>query len=143
MSGTPGGVAFSQSAAVTRCRNIKESKLKAQQAISKLADEEVTIYTAQLEDTRHQLATQLSQQSSVEVRQECEADDVRISWDRKQQLNALIDKLTATKKMIMFQQEEREREANFKSKVREKRAAFAVRLARLDKRHLQERLESL
>ncbi|KAJ3210313.1 hypothetical protein HDU82_008385 [Entophlyctis luteolus] len=94
-----------------------------------------------LEDTRHQLATQLSQQSSVEVRQEGEANDVRISWDRKQQLNALIDKLTATKKMIMFQQEEREREANFKSKVREKRAAFAVRLARLDKRHLQERTE--
>ncbi|KAJ3118822.1 hypothetical protein HK100_000533 [Physocladia obscura] len=132
---------FSQSAAVTRCRHIKESKLKAQQAISKLADEEVTIYGAQLEDSRHQLTTQLYQQNSVEIRQSNEANDVRISWDRKQQLNTLIDKLTSTKKLIMFQQEERERESNFKTEVREKRAVFAIRLARLDKRHMQERIE--
>ncbi|KAJ3133037.1 hypothetical protein HK100_004763 [Physocladia obscura] len=132
---------FSQSAAVTRCRHIKESKLKAQQAISKLADEEVTIYGAQLEDSRHQLTTQLYQQNSVEIRQSNEANDVRISWDRKQQLNTLIDKLTSTKKLIMFHQEERERESNFKTEVREKRAVFAIRLVRLDKRHMQERIE--
>ncbi|KAJ3068190.1 Guanylate cyclase soluble subunit beta-2, partial [Podochytrium sp. JEL0797] len=134
---------FSQSAAVSRCRNVKESKLKAQHAIAKLADEEVTVFSAQLEDSRHQLSTQLQQQSAVGVRQSSEALDVKVSWERKQQLNLLIDKLTTVKKMILFQQESGEREAAFKAKIREKRSAFQVRLANLEKRQWTERNELL
>ncbi|ORY44736.1 hypothetical protein BCR33DRAFT_207709 [Rhizoclosmatium globosum] len=116
-------VRFSQSAAVTRCRNVKESKLKAQYAIAKLADEEVTIFTAQLEDTRHQLSTQLFQQSAVDMRQHEEAHDVKVSWERKQQLNSLIDKLTSIKKMIMFNKSQGKRVA-LKSKIRRKGPRF-------------------
>ncbi|KAI9339871.1 hypothetical protein BDR26DRAFT_369351 [Obelidium mucronatum] len=134
-------VKFSQSAAVTRCRNIKETKLKAQQALAKLADEEVTVCTANLEDARHQLRTQLAEQSSVEIRQTAEAKDTEISWTRKGQLNQLIDKLTGIKSLLRFQEEAREREIGFKSNIRQKRAAFQARLARLEQRHTAERNE--
>ncbi|KAJ3073112.1 hypothetical protein HDU98_002201, partial [Podochytrium sp. JEL0797] len=136
-------VKFSQTASVTRCRNIKEGKLKAQQALAKLADEEVTIYSANLEDARHQLRTTLAEQMSVDSRQSAEAGDTQVSWNRKNQLNQLIDKLTAIKSLLRFQEEARERELAFKSSIRQKRAAFAARLARLEQRHYAERNELL
>ncbi|KAJ3119616.1 hypothetical protein HK100_000231, partial [Physocladia obscura] len=132
---------FSQSAAVTRCRNVKETKLKAQNALAKLADEEVTIYSANLEDACHQLRTQLSEQTSVAARQTSEAKDTEISWERKDQLTKLIDKLTGIKSLLRFQEEARERELAFKSSIRQKRAAFAARLARQELRHAAERTE--
>ncbi|KAJ3008632.1 UNVERIFIED_CONTAM: Retinal guanylyl cyclase 1, partial [Siphonaria sp. JEL0065] len=134
-------MAFSQSAAVNRCRNVKETKLKAQQALVKLADEEVTIYFANLEESRHQLRTQLSEQTSVETRQAAEARDTQVSWERKEQLNKLVDKLTGIKSLLRFQEEAREREIGFKSSIRQKRAAFQDRLARLEQRHAAERNE--
>ncbi|KAI9339869.1 adenylate and guanylate cyclase catalytic domain-containing protein [Obelidium mucronatum] len=132
---------FSQSAAVNRCRNVKETKLKAQQALAKLADEEVTIYFANLEESRHQLRTQLAEQSAVELRQAAEARDTQVSWERKEQLNKLVDKLTRIKSLLRFQEEAREREIGFKSSIRQKRAAFQDRLARLEQRHAAERNE--
>ncbi|KAI9339966.1 hypothetical protein BDR26DRAFT_861896 [Obelidium mucronatum] len=134
-------VKFSQSAAVTRCRNIKESKLKAQEAIAKLADEEATIYSATLEQTRHQVGTQMREQALIELRQLEESKDSRVSWERKDQLTKLIDKLGACKATIRFQQEARERDAVFKASIRQKRAAFQVRLARLEQRQAVERNE--
>ncbi|KAJ3067760.1 Retinal guanylyl cyclase 2 [Podochytrium sp. JEL0797] len=136
-------VKFSQSSAVTRCRNLKEGKLKAQQALAKLADEEVTVYCANLEDARHQLHTTLGEQASVDSRQTAEAGDTQVSWNRKNQLNQLIDKLTAIKSLLRFQEEARERELAFKSSIRQKRAAFGARLARLEQRHTAERNELL
>ncbi|KAJ3296489.1 hypothetical protein HDU79_006514 [Rhizoclosmatium sp. JEL0117] len=133
--------AFSQSAAVNRCRNVKETKLRAQQALAKLADEEVTIYSANLEESRHQLRNQLYEQSAVEVRQLAEARDTQVSWERKEQLNKLIDKLTGIKSLLRFQEEARERELSFKSSIRQKRAAFQSRLVRLEQRHTAERNE--
>ncbi|KAJ3205581.1 Retinal guanylyl cyclase 2 [Entophlyctis luteolus] len=140
MSNQKATTTFSQSAAVTRCRNIKETKLKAQNALAKLADEEVTVYSANLDDWRHQLRTQLAEQSSVTTRQLSEAKDTEISWERKDQLTKLIDKLTSIKSLLRFQEEARERELAFKSSIRQKRAAFSVRLARLEQRHSAERL---
>ncbi|KAJ3393265.1 hypothetical protein HDU84_002344 [Entophlyctis sp. JEL0112] len=140
MSSPKAGTTFSQSAAVTRCRNIKETKLKAQNALAKLADEEVTVYSANLDDWRHQLRTQLAEQSSVTTRQTSEARDTEISWERKDQLTKLIDKLTGIKSLLRFQEEARERELAFKSSIRQKRAAFSVRLARLEQRHAAERV---
>ncbi|KAJ3028597.1 UNVERIFIED_CONTAM: hypothetical protein HDU68_001324 [Siphonaria sp. JEL0065] len=134
-------VKFSQSAAVTRCRNIKETKLKAQYALAKLADEEVTIYTANLESSLHRLRTQLAENCSIEDRQAEAARDVQISWERKQQLNKLVDKLTAIKSLLRFQEEEREREAAFKSSARQKSSAFQARSARMEQRHTAERNE--
>ncbi|KAJ3404127.1 hypothetical protein HDU80_003228, partial [Chytriomyces hyalinus] len=134
-------VKFSQSAAVNRCRNVKEIKLKAQQAIVKLSDEEVTIYSANLEDSRNQLKTQLVDQVSVDTRQTAEALDVKVSLHRKDQLNKLVDKLTAIKSVLRFQEEARERELSFKNSVRQKRSAFQVRLARLEQRQSAERNE--
>ncbi|KAJ3358021.1 hypothetical protein HDU83_000078 [Entophlyctis luteolus] len=141
MSNQKATTTFSQSAAVTRCRNIKETKLKAQNALAKLADEEVTVYSANLDDWRHQLRTQLAEQSSVTTRQLSEAKDTEISWERKDQLTKLIDKLTSIKSLLRFQEEARERELAFKSSIRQKRAAFSVRLARLEQRHSAERNE--
>ncbi|KAJ3238831.1 hypothetical protein HDU81_007031 [Chytriomyces hyalinus] len=132
---------FSQSAAVNRCRGVKEEKIKAQQALAKLADEEVTIHSANLEHSHHQLRTQLVDQASVIVRQQNEAIDVKISWERKEQLTRLIDKLTAIKAVIRLQHEAQEREAAFKANVREKRAAFQARVAKLEQRHTAERNE--
>ncbi|KAJ3240169.1 hypothetical protein HDU78_002462 [Chytriomyces hyalinus] len=134
---------FSQSAAVTRCRKLKETKLRAQQVLAKLADEEVTIYSAKLEDARHQLKNQLVEQTSVNLRQEAEAKDVKISWERKEQLTKLVDKLTAIKSVIRFQQEARDREVDFKASVRQKMSAFQVRLAKLEQCQLAERNELL
>ncbi|KAI8831003.1 adenylate and guanylate cyclase catalytic domain-containing protein [Chytriomyces cf. hyalinus JEL632] len=134
-------VKFSQSAAVTRCRTVKEVKLKAQQAIVKLSDEEVTIYSAILEDSRNQLKNQLVDQVSVDTRQSDEARDVKVSLHRKEQLNKLVDKLTAIKCVLRFQEEAREREISFKNSVRQKRSAFQVRLARLEQRQSAERNE--
>ncbi|KAI8608983.1 adenylate and guanylate cyclase catalytic domain-containing protein [Chytriomyces sp. MP71] len=134
-------VKFSQSAAVTRDRNVKENKLKARQALAKLADEEVTIYTANLEESRHQLRFQLVEQNGVEVRQTAEAQDVKISAERKEQLNTLVERLTAIKSVLRFQEEALERELAFKGSIRQKRAAFQVRLARLEQRQAAERVE--
>ena len=44
MSAGKTDVKFSQSEAVTRCRNVKESKLKGNYALVKLADEEGKLY---------------------------------------------------------------------------------------------------
>ncbi|KAJ3061236.1 hypothetical protein HDU98_002855, partial [Podochytrium sp. JEL0797] len=151
---------FSQSSAVTRCRNVKETKLKAQHALAKLADEEggknstlphpsiplpfylaFTIYSANLDEARHQLRTQILEQTSVDLRQGEEAQDNQISWERKEQLNQLVEKLMAIKSLLRFQEEARERDVAFKSSIRQKRAAFQVRLARLEQRQTAERTE--
>ncbi|KAJ3238830.1 Receptor-type guanylate cyclase gcy-22, partial [Chytriomyces hyalinus] len=132
---------FSQMAAVTRCRNITESKLKAQQALAKLADEEVTIHSANLEDSLHQFRTQIIEQTAVETRQNAAAENATISWGRKEQLNKLIDKLTSIKSMLRFQEEARQREIDFKNSIRQMRSAFQVRLARLEQRQSAERNE--
>ncbi|KAJ3030021.1 UNVERIFIED_CONTAM: hypothetical protein HDU68_010370 [Siphonaria sp. JEL0065] len=134
---------FSQSAAVTRSRNVTEQKLKAQYALAKLADEEVTIYTANLESSLHRLNTQLSENHSIQLRQAEAARDEQVSWERKQQLNKLVDKLTAIKSLLRFQEEEREREAAFKSSARQKSSAFVARAARMEQRHSAERNELL
>ncbi|KAJ3028767.1 UNVERIFIED_CONTAM: hypothetical protein HDU68_000965 [Siphonaria sp. JEL0065] len=134
-------MAFSQSASVSRCRNVKETKLKAQHALAKLADEEVTIYSANLDEARHQLRTQILEQTAVDLRQNAEAEDAKVSWSRKEQLNHFVEKLSSMKSLLQFQEEARERETAFKSSIRQKRAAFQVRLARLEQRQLAERNE--
>ncbi|KAI8612090.1 adenylate and guanylate cyclase catalytic domain-containing protein [Chytriomyces sp. MP71] len=132
---------FNQTASVTRDRNIKEEKLKAQEALVKLADEEATIYNANLQASRHQLRSQINEQYSVDARQYAEAADARVSWSRKEQLGTLVEKLNATKAQLRFHQEARERELAFKSSIRQKRAAFQKRLARLEQRQTTERME--
>ncbi|KAJ3139108.1 hypothetical protein HK101_003670 [Irineochytrium annulatum] len=132
---------FSQSESVSRCRNVLESKLKALYGLSKLADEEVTIHQANLEESFSDLRTQLSNQRSVERRQEAEADDLESSALRKGQLTNLVDKLTALKLLLRFQEEEIEKELALKSSIRQKSAAFQIRLTRIDERHNAERNE--
>ncbi|KAJ3075174.1 Nitrogen permease reactivator protein [Podochytrium sp. JEL0797] len=136
-------IKFSQTATVTRCRTIKETKLKAQQAVVKLFDEESTICTANLESELHRLKTQLADNCAIDERQLETARDTEFSWERKLQLNKLVDKLTAIKSLLRFQEEAREREAAFKSSTRQKRAAFHARSARMEQRHTAERSELL
>ncbi|KAI8612091.1 adenylate and guanylate cyclase catalytic domain-containing protein [Chytriomyces sp. MP71] len=138
-----GEARFSQSTAITRSRNMTESKLKAQQALAKLADEEASYYSANLEESHHRLRTQLIEQSAVEIRQVAEAQDVRTSWDRKEQLNKLVDKITAIKSLLRFQEEARDADKAFKSVIRQKRVAFQMRLTRLEQRQASERNELL
>ncbi|KAJ3058160.1 hypothetical protein HDU98_005721, partial [Podochytrium sp. JEL0797] len=134
---------FSQSAAVTRCRHVTETKLKAQQAVVKLFDEESTICTANLESENHRLKTQLANNSAIADRQLETARDSQFAWERKLKLNNLVDKLAAIKSLLRFQEEAREREAAFKSSTRQKRAAFHARSARMEQRHTAERNELL
>ncbi|KAJ3192918.1 hypothetical protein HK101_005757 [Irineochytrium annulatum] len=132
---------FSQSESVSRCRNVLESKLKALYGLAKLADEEVTIHNANIEGTYNDLRNQLSTHRSVERRQEAEAEDMTTSALRKRQLTNLVDKLTALKLQLRFQEEEIEKDIGLKSTIRQKRAAFQIRLARMDERHNVERNE--
>ncbi|KAJ3317529.1 Nitrogen permease regulator 2 [Blyttiomyces sp. JEL0837] len=126
---------FSQSSAVTRCRSVKEEKLKSSYAIIKFLDEEV------LEETRHHLRTQLFEERADEVRQSGETSEFLMNQQRKQQMVALVDKLTTLKKFLRFQEEAREREFAFKSSMRNKRSAFQSRMGRLEQRQHAERNE--
>lgn len=132
---------FNQSEAVTRCRGFKEAKLKGQYALAKLVDEEVTIHSANLDEGRNQLMTQLFEQRSFDKRQEAEAEDFKTGRDRKIQFTSLVDKLSALKLVLRFQEDNRETETAFKLSIRHKRAAFQVQLARLEKRQVAERNE--
>jgi hypothetical protein len=132
---------FNQSEAVTRCRGYKESKLRGQYALAKLVDEEVTIHAANLDEGRNQLMTQQYEQRSFDNRQEAEAEDFRTGRERKIQFTALVDKLSALKLLLRFQEDNRESETAFKLSIRHKRAAFQVQLARLEKRQVAERKE--
>ncbi|KAJ3165312.1 hypothetical protein HK101_000241, partial [Irineochytrium annulatum] len=133
--------AFSQSESVSRCRNVLESKLKALYGLAKLADEEVIIKQSNLEESYSDLRTQFKNERSAEIRQEAEANDMETSALRKRQLTNLVDKLTALKLQLRFQEEEIEKELGLKSSTRQKRAAFQIRLARMDERHDAERNE--
>lgn len=132
---------FNQSEAVTRCRGFKEAKLKGQYALAKLVDEEVTIHSANLDEGRNQLMTQLFEQRSFDKRQEAEAEDFKTGRERKNQFVSLVDKLSALKLTLRFQEDNRETETAFKLSIRHKRAAFQVQLARLEKRQIAERNE--
>ncbi|KAJ3095588.1 hypothetical protein HDU97_006791 [Phlyctochytrium planicorne] len=132
---------FDQSEAISRCRKVKESKLKALFSLSKLADEEVTIHQAHMDEQCHNLERQLVQQSSVEKRQMSECEDLEQAGIRANQLCGLVDKLVAIKETLRFQDEEKEKENAFKASLRQKRAAFQVRLLRLEKRQNSERQE--
>ncbi|KAJ3117085.1 hypothetical protein HDU96_008003 [Phlyctochytrium bullatum] len=126
---------------IPRCLNIKETKLKAHFNLAKLADDEATIQQANLEEYRHQLETQLKQQNATERRQQGEADDMEMAGWRKRQLSGLVEKLYSIKQKLRFQEEESDRERDFKALMRQKRAAFQIRLNRLEKRQNAERNE--
>jgi len=132
---------FNQSEAVTRCRGYKEGKLRGQYALAKLLDEEVTIHSANLDEFRNQLMTQQFEQRSFDKRQEAEAEDFKTGRDQKIQFTSLVNKLSALKLVLRFQEDNRETENAFKLSIRHKRAAFQVQLARLEKRQVAERKE--
>jgi hypothetical protein len=85
--------------------------------------------------------TQQYEQRSFDNRQEAEAEDFRTGRERKIQFTALVDKLSALKLLLRFQEDNRESETAFKLSIRHKRAAFQVQLARLEKRQVAERKE--
>ncbi|KAJ3133035.1 hypothetical protein HK100_004761 [Physocladia obscura] len=133
--------AFSQSQSVTRCRKVKEDKLKAQLAIAKYADEEATIHSANLDSEYHELQMLMMQQASMQKSQTLQAEDTEISAERKRQLTKLLEKLTALHTLLKFQEEVRDREFTFKSSVLAKRQAFQNRITRLFVRQGNERNE--
>ncbi|KAI8612088.1 hypothetical protein BC830DRAFT_1171347 [Chytriomyces sp. MP71] len=134
-------VAFNQSTAVSRDRNAKEQKLGGHLALVKLADEESTIHEANLKETRDLLYSQLHEQVGIAQLQSTEAEDVKVSFARKVQFTKLVDKVTAMKAILRFQEEARERELALTGSIRQKRAAFQVRLVRLEQRQVAERNE--
>ncbi|KAJ3095587.1 hypothetical protein HDU97_006790 [Phlyctochytrium planicorne] len=129
------------SVVIPRCLSIKETKLKAHFSLAKLADDEATIQQANLEEYRHNLETQLKQQNATERRQQGEADDMEMGGWRKRQLAGLVEKLYAVKQKLRFQDEECDKERDFKALMRQKRNAFQIRLNRLEKRQNSERNE--
>ncbi|KAI8851792.1 hypothetical protein BC829DRAFT_97222 [Chytridium lagenaria] len=124
---------------IPRCLGLKETKMKAHFNLAKLADDEATIQQANLEEYRHQLETQLKQQNATERRQQGEADDMEMAGWRKRQLSGLVEKLYLIKQKLRFQEEESDKERDFKALMRQKRAAFQTRLNRLEKRQNAER----
>ncbi|KAJ3194854.1 hypothetical protein HK101_001745 [Irineochytrium annulatum] len=133
--------AFSQSEGVSRCRGVKEAKIKALYGLSKLADEEVTIHQAHLEETYNALRTKVKDERAIDGRQQAEAADVEIAGERKRQLVTLVDKVTALKLQLRFQEEQIDKELALGSSIRRKREAFQIRLERLEERHMAERNE--
>ena len=99
----------------------------------------VTIHSANLDEGRNQLMTQLFEQRAFDKRQESEAEDFRVGREKKIQFTSLVDKLSALKLVLRFQEDNRETETAFKLSIRHKRAAFQVQLARLEKRQIAER----
>jgi hypothetical protein len=83
--------------------------------------------------------TQQFEQRSFDKRQEAEAEDFKTGRDQKIQFTSLVDKLSALKLVLRFQEDNRETENAFKLSIRHKRAAFQVQLARLEKRQIAER----
>ncbi|KAJ3333925.1 Receptor-type guanylate cyclase gcy-13 [Blyttiomyces sp. JEL0837] len=132
---------FSQSESVSRCRNVKELKLKGLYTLLKHADEEVTIHNGNLEESRHLIMTQLFEQRTTDQRLMNEGVEQSISFERKQQMAGLVDKMSNLKRTLRYQEEARERELAFKSSIRNKRAAFQTRLQRLEQRQAAERNE--
>jgi hypothetical protein len=92
-----------------------------------------------LDEGRNQLMTQLFEQGSFDKRQEAEAEDFRFGRERKIQFMALVDKLSALKLLLRFQEDSRDSETSFRLSIRQKRASFQVQLARLEKRQKAER----
>ncbi|KAJ3412699.1 Guanylate cyclase 2G [Chytridiales sp. JEL 0842] len=134
---------FSQTEAVSRCRNVKEAKIKTKFALLKLSDEEVTVYNDNLDETFHTHRTQLTEQAGLLVRQENEAKETIQAASRKLRLGNLIDKLTALKLSLRFAEVQHQSLLSFKDITRQKREAFQVRLARLEQRQTTERTELL
>ncbi|KAJ3332009.1 Nitrogen permease reactivator protein [Blyttiomyces sp. JEL0837] len=132
---------FSQSEAVSRCRNFTEEKLKGLNQLTKYGDEEISVYDGFLEEMRHQLRTQFFEQRAEDIRQTAETSELEISQTRKLQLVQLVDKMASMKKTLRFQEEARERELAFKNSIRSKREAFHARLNRLEQRQVHERNE--
>jgi hypothetical protein len=155
-----------QSEAVSRCRNVKEVKLKAKFQVLKLADEEgnslsfnvqtlvihltfdssstttfeiVTIFNDNLNEAFYIHRAQLISQNQLQIREEQESKDTLTASLRKQRLSILIDKVSALKLQSRFLEEECGRYMRFKEMTRQKREAFQVRLSRLEQRQVMER----
>ncbi|KAJ1550497.1 hypothetical protein HK405_000457, partial [Cladochytrium tenue] len=136
-----GGGGWNQTRAVVRSRGVTQAKLKGLSNLAKLGDDEVNHLVASGAEQLQQLETQLHDLRALEVRQTGEAGDFARSRDRKTQLEALVDKLTAMKRFLRFQEECREQEHQFKHLIVSRRAAFQQRLATLETRQMAERNE--
>ena len=79
------------------------------------------------------------EQRAIDLRQSAESNDTIVGRERKRQLSNLVDKLAAVQLVLRYQEEARERALAFKENIRQKRAAFQVRLTRLEQRQASER----
>ncbi|KAI8851794.1 adenylate and guanylate cyclase catalytic domain-containing protein [Chytridium lagenaria] len=127
--------------AIGRCRRVKEAKLKAMFSLTKLADDEVIIHHANLEEQLHRESLNITVQRSTEYRSLNEAIDMEVSGTRKRRLGSLIDKLSGLRELLRFQDEEREKDLSAKAAVRQKGKAFQIRQARLENKQNAERQE--
>ncbi|KAJ3197104.1 hypothetical protein HK101_006066 [Irineochytrium annulatum] len=132
---------FSQSEAVGRCRGIKEAKIRAQRNVNKYWNEESLIRAIQLEEQSDDLRRQLEDGQKLEERDVAAAGDTEVAVLRKNQLSNLVDKLGAMKKLLQFQEQQRDIQLSFMANVRHKRVAFSERLSTLEKRQAAERDE--
>jgi hypothetical protein len=108
-------------------------------AIVPLRAPAASFHNDQLVESFHTLRSQLLETDKLQTRQKKEAEETIDNAGRKFRLAELVDKLTALKAAMRFSEESNQRVMYVKEMVRQKIAAFQLRLQRQEQRQALER----
>ncbi|KAJ3183370.1 Nitrogen permease regulator 2 [Geranomyces variabilis] len=129
------------SATLNKERDLKERKILAARWLVRFQEEETTIFEAGIREARELYESQLVEQRVTETRQREGAEDLVQNEDRKTDLVKLVTKMAALKIRLRVQDEARDKEVQFREKVKLRREAHNTRVAALEKRQKREREE--
>jgi len=129
------------SESLVRDRAVKESKLLAQRKLVHFQEEEAQIFEANLKEARQLYESQLVEQRLIEWRQNIQAEDLTRDENRKSDLVILINNMAEFKIRLNEQDEARESEVAFRSKMKLRREAFQIRIKKMEERQKKERDE--
>ncbi|KAJ3152341.1 Nitrogen permease regulator 2 [Geranomyces michiganensis] len=124
-------------------RDLKERKILAARWLVRFQEEETTIFEAGIREARELYESQLTEQRLTETRQREGAEDLIQNEDRKTDLVKLVTKMAALKIRLRVQDEARDKEVQFREKVKLRRQAHTTRVAALEKRQKREREDLL
>ncbi|KAI9094962.1 hypothetical protein DFS34DRAFT_595463 [Phlyctochytrium arcticum] len=114
-------------ASLRRDRGIKEQKLGAQRRFGAFQEEEVGIFEGNLQEASQLYEQQLKEQRLVTDRHREAAVDLTAAETRKRELVAMVAKIGALKAHNIQQDQAREKELDFRDKLKQKREAFQRR----------------
>ncbi|KAJ3154788.1 Guanylate cyclase 2G [Geranomyces variabilis] len=131
------------SATLNKERDLKERKILAARWLVRFQEEETTIFEAGIREARELYESQLVEQRLTESRQREGAEDLIQNEDRKTDLVKLVTKMAALKIRLRVQDEARDKEVQFREKVKLRREAHNTRVVALEKRQKREREDLL